>query len=126
MFIRQITLGRALPAGLIIQLPEEWLVLEPETCYCLSLLWTPLQPTALRDTIRFTTENRGRHDVIVVLKTGMVCIINILFFMKSHSVLKKTQKCPTFTCLLCEEEIVQLYSDSLQDLKKNCICTSLS
>ncbi|CAH0750960.1 unnamed protein product [Diatraea saccharalis] len=68
--VQQITLGRALPAGLILHLPEEWLVLEPETCYCLTLLWTPIQPLALRDTIRFVSENRGRYDVIVVLKTG--------------------------------------------------------
>ncbi|RVE44466.1 hypothetical protein evm_010870 [Chilo suppressalis] len=69
--IQQITLGRSLPAGLIIHLADDWLVLEPETCYCLTLLWTPIQPTAIRDTIRFTNESRGRYDVIVVLKTEL-------------------------------------------------------
>ncbi|XP_026751723.2 protein abnormal spindle [Galleria mellonella] len=69
--VQQITLGRSLPAGLVIHLPEEWLVLEPESCYCLTMLWTPMQPTTLRETIRFTNENRGRYDVIVVLKSRM-------------------------------------------------------
>ncbi|KAM3964561.1 microtubule assembly factor abnormal spindle [Aphomia sociella] len=69
--VQQITLGRSLPAGLVIHLPGEWLILEPETCYCLTMLWTPMQPTALRETIRFTNENRGRYDVIVVLKSVM-------------------------------------------------------
>ncbi|CAH0719484.1 unnamed protein product, partial [Brenthis ino] len=68
---QQITLGKALPPGLIIQLPGDFLEVEPETCYCLSLLWTPTQLTALRETIRFTNENRGRYDVIVVLKSVM-------------------------------------------------------
>ncbi|KAJ2945923.1 hypothetical protein O0L34_g4838 [Tuta absoluta] len=69
--VQQITLGKALPPGLIIQLPGEWLVLEPETCYCLTMMWTPTQPTALRESIRFTNEQRGRYDVIVVLKSTM-------------------------------------------------------
>ncbi|XP_059045391.1 abnormal spindle-like microcephaly-associated protein homolog [Achroia grisella] len=69
--VQQITLGRSLPPGLIIALPEEWLVLEPESCYYLTMLWTPMQPTALRETIRFTNENRGRYDVVIVLKSRM-------------------------------------------------------
>ncbi|XP_013199690.1 protein abnormal spindle [Amyelois transitella] len=69
--VQQITLGRSLPPGLVIQLPGEWLVLEPETCYSLTMLWTPRQPTALRETVRFTNESRGRYDVIVVLKSTM-------------------------------------------------------
>ncbi|KAI5651756.1 abnormal spindle-like microcephaly-assoc'd, ASPM-SPD-2-Hydin domain-containing protein [Phthorimaea operculella] len=69
--VQQITLGKALPPGLIIQLPGEWLVLEPETCYCLTMMWTPTQPTALRESIRFTNEQRGRYDVIVVLKSTL-------------------------------------------------------
>ncbi|XP_068632187.1 protein abnormal spindle [Battus philenor] len=69
--IQQITLGRSLPVGLVIDLPRDWLILEPETCYCLTLTWTPMQPTAVRETIRFTNENRGRHDVILVLKSAM-------------------------------------------------------
>ncbi|XP_049868951.1 protein abnormal spindle [Pectinophora gossypiella] len=69
--VQQITLGKALPPGLIIHLPGEWLELEPETCYYLTLTWSPMQPTALRDTIRFINENRGRYDVIVVLKSAM-------------------------------------------------------
>ncbi|XP_050346241.1 protein abnormal spindle [Nymphalis io] len=69
--IQQITLGKSLPPGLIIQLPGEYLELEPETCYCITMLWTPTQPTALRETIRFTNENRGRYDVIIVLKSVM-------------------------------------------------------
>ncbi|XP_075973347.1 microtubule assembly factor abnormal spindle [Anticarsia gemmatalis] len=67
--VQQITLGKSLPPGLVIQLPGEWLLLEPETCYCVTLMWTPTQPTAMRETIRFTNENRGRYDVIVVLKS---------------------------------------------------------
>ncbi|CAH0701318.1 unnamed protein product [Spodoptera exigua] len=69
--VQQITLGKSLPAGLVIHLPGEWLVLEPETCYCLTMMWTPTQPTGTRETIRFTNENRGRYDVIVVLKSVM-------------------------------------------------------
>ncbi|XP_053607328.1 protein abnormal spindle [Plodia interpunctella] len=69
--VQQITLGRSLPPDLVIELPGEWLILEPETCYCLTMLWTPRQPTALRETIRFTNENRGRYDVIVVLKSAL-------------------------------------------------------
>ncbi|XP_063824828.1 protein abnormal spindle [Ostrinia nubilalis] len=94
--VQQITLGRALPAGLVIQLPEEWLELEPETCYCLSMLWTPMQPTALRDTIRFTNENRGRYDVIVVLKTGMNIKVKGKGFKVSPGKIKKkpTKKSP--------------------------------
>ncbi|XP_072932118.1 uncharacterized protein asp [Epargyreus clarus] len=68
---QQITLGRTLPPGLVVQLPGEWMFLEPETCYILTLLWTPTQPTSLRETIRFTNENRGRYDVIVILKSTM-------------------------------------------------------
>ncbi|KAG7302798.1 hypothetical protein JYU34_012775 [Plutella xylostella] len=68
---QQITLGKALPEGLIIHLPGEYMTLEPETCYCLTMMWTPMQPTALRETIRFTNESRGRYDVIVVLKSAM-------------------------------------------------------
>lgn len=71
----QITLADAPPPGLIIKLPEQWLTVEPETCYTISLLWTPGQPTALRHTLRFTNNSRGRFDVIVILKTSvMVCI----------------------------------------------------
>lgn len=70
----QITLGKSLPPGLVIHLPGEWLLLEPETCYCVTLMWTPTQPTAMRETIRFTNENRGRYDIIVVLKSVMVII----------------------------------------------------
>ncbi|KOB64931.1 Microtubule binding protein, partial [Operophtera brumata] len=70
-YIKGITLERALPPGLDIQLPGEWLELEPETCYSVTLLWTPTQPTAVRETIRFTNECRGRYDVIVVLKSIM-------------------------------------------------------
>ncbi|KAF9806478.1 hypothetical protein SFRURICE_001273 [Spodoptera frugiperda] len=69
--VQQITLGKSLPPGLVIHLPGEWLVLEPETCYCLTMMWTPTQPTGIRETIRFTNENRGRYDVIVVLKSVM-------------------------------------------------------
>ncbi|KPJ02702.1 Protein abnormal spindle [Papilio xuthus] len=69
--IQQLILGRSLPQGLIIDLPDDGLFLEPETCYCLTMVWTPLQPTALRETIRFTNENRGRFDVLVVLKSVM-------------------------------------------------------
>nr|XP_026488233.1 protein abnormal spindle [Vanessa tameamea] len=69
--IQQITLGKSLPPGLIIQLPGEYLELEPETCYCITMLWTPTQPTALRETIRFTNQNRGRYDVMIVLKSEM-------------------------------------------------------
>ncbi|XP_041977944.1 protein abnormal spindle [Aricia agestis] len=65
---QQITLGKSLPPGLVIDLLGEWLVVEPETCYCLTMIWTPNQPTALRETLRFTNENRGRYDVIIVLK----------------------------------------------------------
>ncbi|CAB3223961.1 unnamed protein product [Arctia plantaginis] len=67
--IQQITLGKSLPLGLDIQLPSEWILLEPETCYCVTMSWTPTQPTATRETVRFTNENRGRYDVIVVLKS---------------------------------------------------------
>ncbi|KAJ8728030.1 hypothetical protein PYW08_016415 [Mythimna loreyi] len=69
--VQQITLGKSLPPGLVIHLPEEWLVVEPETCYCLTMMWTPTQPTGIRETIRFTNENRGRYDVIVILKSVM-------------------------------------------------------
>ncbi|KPJ08230.1 Protein abnormal spindle [Papilio machaon] len=69
--IQQLILGRSLPQGLIIDLPDDGLFLEPETCYCLTMVWTPSQPTALRETIRFTNENRGRFDVLVVLKSIM-------------------------------------------------------
>ncbi|CAK1595962.1 unnamed protein product [Parnassius mnemosyne] len=69
--IQQIALGRSLPPGLVIDLPDDWLLLEPETCYCLTMIWTPMQPLSLRETIRFTNENRGRYDVIVVLKSVM-------------------------------------------------------
>lgn len=68
----QIKLGRDLPPDVVIHLPEEWLTLEPETCYSLSMSWTPMQQTALRETIRFTDDKRGRFEVIVVLKTTMV------------------------------------------------------
>ncbi|KAL4709961.1 hypothetical protein ACJJTC_003924 [Scirpophaga incertulas] len=68
--LQQITLNQPLPAGLIVDMPEESLLLEPETCYCLTLIWTPRQPTALRDTIQFLSENR-RYDVILILKTGL-------------------------------------------------------
>ncbi|PZC82997.1 hypothetical protein B5X24_HaOG208864 [Helicoverpa armigera] len=71
--VQQITLGKALPPGLVIHLPGEWLVVEPETCYCLTMMWTPTQPTGIRETIRFTNESRGRYDVIVVLKS----VVNI-------------------------------------------------
>lgn len=78
----QITLAKALPEGLRIELPQTWFVLEPQTCYCLTLTWTPNQPIAIRETIRFTNENRGRYDVIVVLKSLLVCnlFMFILFF----------------------------------------------
>ncbi|KAJ8730212.1 hypothetical protein PYW07_017250 [Mythimna separata] len=69
--VQQITLGKSLPPGLVIHLPGEWLVVEPETCYCLTMMWTPTQPTGIRETIRFTNENRGRYDVIVILKSTM-------------------------------------------------------
>ncbi|XP_026725115.1 protein abnormal spindle [Trichoplusia ni] len=69
--VQQITLGKSLPPGLVIELPGEWLVLEPQTCYCITMMWTPVQPTATRETIRFTNENRGRYDVILVLKSVM-------------------------------------------------------
>ncbi|CAH2106556.1 unnamed protein product [Euphydryas editha] len=68
---QQISLGKSLPPGLVIQLPGEYLELEPETSYCITMLWTPTQPTALRETIRFINENRGRYDVIIVLKSIM-------------------------------------------------------
>ncbi|XP_073945127.1 microtubule assembly factor abnormal spindle [Choristoneura fumiferana] len=69
--VQQVTLSKPLPHGLEIQLPGDWLVLEPETCYCLTMSWTPMQPIALRETIHFANEKRGRYDVIVVLKSVM-------------------------------------------------------
>ncbi|XP_061713257.1 abnormal spindle-like microcephaly-associated protein homolog [Cydia pomonella] len=69
---QQVTLARSLPQGLQIHLPGDWLELEPETCYCLTMSWSPTQPTALRETIHFTNEKRGRYDVIVVLKSAMI------------------------------------------------------
>ncbi|XP_039753829.1 protein abnormal spindle [Pararge aegeria] len=68
---QQITLGKSLPPGLVIHLPEECLEVEPETCYCVCMEWTPTQLTSLRETIRFTNDNRGRYDVIVVMKSVM-------------------------------------------------------
>ncbi|XP_063380821.1 protein abnormal spindle [Cydia fagiglandana] len=68
---QQVTLARSLPQGLQIHLPGDWLELEPETCYCLTMSWSPTQPTALRETIHFTNEKRGRYEVIVVLKSAM-------------------------------------------------------
>lgn len=72
ILILQVTLSKSLPHGLEIQLPGDWLILEPETCYCLTMSWTPMQPIALRETIHFTNEKRGRYDVIVILKSVMV------------------------------------------------------
>ncbi|XP_038212046.1 protein abnormal spindle-like [Zerene cesonia] len=87
--VQQITLNKALPPGLIIELPGEWLVLEPETCYCLSMVWSPTQPIALRETIRFTNENRGRYDVIVVLKSVMAIKAKTKGFKTSPGKIKK-------------------------------------
>ncbi|CAG9584485.1 unnamed protein product [Danaus chrysippus] len=69
--IQQIKLGKATPPGLVIHLPGEYLEVEPETCYSLTMMWTPVQPTALRETIRFVNDDRGRYDVFVVLKSIM-------------------------------------------------------
>ncbi|KAJ0177100.1 hypothetical protein K1T71_007109 [Dendrolimus kikuchii] len=69
---QQITLAKALPDGLRIKLPGTWFEVGAETCYCVTLTWTPNQPTAMREIIRFTNENRGRYEVIVVLKSVMV------------------------------------------------------
>ncbi|XP_023943237.2 protein abnormal spindle [Bicyclus anynana] len=68
---QQITLAETLPPGLTINLPGECLEIEPETCYCVSMEWTPAQIISMRKTIRFTNENRGRYDIIVVLKSVM-------------------------------------------------------
>ncbi|KAG6445889.1 abnormal spindle-like microcephaly-associated protein homolog [Manduca sexta] len=69
--VQRITLEKSLPPGLIIHLPEEWLDVEPDIIYSLTMTWTPMQPTASRSTIRFTNDNRGRYDVVVVLKSTL-------------------------------------------------------
>lgn len=66
---QHITLGKALPPGLIVHIPGEWLEVEPESCNILTMVWTPNQPTAVRETLNFTNENHRRHDVIVLLKS---------------------------------------------------------
>ncbi|XP_045771519.1 protein abnormal spindle [Maniola jurtina] len=65
---QQLSLSKSLPPGLIIDLPE-CLEVEPETCYCVTMQWTPTQLVSQRETIRFTNDNRGRHDIIVVMKS---------------------------------------------------------
>lgn len=69
--VQRITLEKALPPGLEIHLPEEWLEVEPDIIYSLTMTWAPMQPTASRSTIRFTNDNRGRYEVVVVLKSVM-------------------------------------------------------
>ncbi|VVD04540.1 unnamed protein product [Leptidea sinapis] len=91
--IEQITLDKV-PPGLRVHLPEEWLHLEPETCYCLTLSWTPVQPTALRETLRFTNANKRRYEVFIILKSVMTNGKNQPKSSKSSQgkIQKKTQK----------------------------------
>ncbi|XP_069358917.1 protein abnormal spindle [Maniola hyperantus] len=65
---QQLCLSKSLPPGLIIDLPE-CLEVEAETCHCVTVRWTPTQLVSQRETIRFTSDNRGRHDIIVVMKS---------------------------------------------------------
>ncbi|CAF4900272.1 unnamed protein product [Pieris macdunnoughi] len=63
-----ITLNKSLP-GLHVDLPEGRVLLDSESCYCLTLVWTPLEVISCRETLRFTNEKRGRFDIVVVLKS---------------------------------------------------------
>ncbi|XP_045520259.1 protein abnormal spindle [Pieris brassicae] len=63
-----ITLNKSLP-GLHVDMPEGRVLLDSESCYCLTLIWTPLEVISCRETLRFSNEKRGRFDIVVVLKS---------------------------------------------------------
>ncbi|CAK1547078.1 unnamed protein product [Leptosia nina] len=86
--IQEITLKATLP-GLYVDLPQGCVALDPQSCYCITLVWTPLEVIALRETLRFTNEKRGRFDVIVVLKSILPGKNKIKGFKTSPGRIKK-------------------------------------